>query len=210
MRSIRFVLLSLTLTLALLALGAVNAHGVLAGEDPVPPPPPAFLHIEPALPCAGQPVTLVAVVPRCPPCISSITWQSSDPAEPGLTIRWFQCATLVACPPDTVRIPLGAFQAGTFTLHTLVRSVELEPGSPPDSSVTDFPVTLSFTVVRDCGGIPPISLHSNVTIGGQAACDSSCLPVVCPERPVRVRLEGEFPRAAAACARSSSSRRCWP
>lgn len=193
MRSIRLLLLSLTFTLALLMLAAASADGVHAGEDPAPPASlPTFTTV-PLHPMRGEPFTLLAIVPQCPPCLTSVRWEVPEPLRVRLAIRAFACATFAPCAPDTVRIPMPGMSGGSGPVSIQVRSViAFGDSAGRDSAVVD--TTLLHTVITRPGDyIQPIPLHARVWIDGELACDSCPPPTACADRPIRVRLAGEFP-----------------
>ncbi len=193
MRTLRLLLISLSMSLVILALAAANAHGVRAEANSVPPAAPLpYLHIEPSNPCAGEPVSLVAVIPQCPPCIDAVVAEASDPEHARIYVHAFECATFAACPPDTVRILLGSFPPGAHSVSAAIRAVLVVRNATVDSVVVDTTTVLGFVVSSTCVDVPPISLHSTVWIAGQPACES-CDPVACSDRPIPLRIAGEFP-----------------
>ncbi len=194
MRSLRFALLSLSITLVLLLLAAASAHGVFAGTPTPPPTPVPSLQFDPPMPCVGRPVTLLAVVPRCPPCVDAVTWGASDSVHARIYVHAHECMTFTVCPPDTLRIPLGLFSAGFHHVDVKLRAVLALANTAHDSLVFDSTITLPFTVTAECVPTPPGPLPNVevVRIGGPPPCDD-CPPVACAGSPIPVRVAGHFP-----------------
>jgi hypothetical protein len=190
MRLLRFVLLSLSLTLMLLALGAVSVHGVSAAT-PVPVMPALDLRIVPPSPCPGEPVSLVIGVPHCPPCIWVANVTRVDTVVVVRIAVRLDCATVdPLCQPDSVVVRLGTFTPGLHAAWVTYVRDYLRADTLADSSVTHQPAVF---VVRDsCGVPPPPSLVDHIQVGGAIGCDS-CPPIVCNRAPIALHVDGHLP-----------------
>jgi len=182
---------ALAATLCAAALVAAPRAHATPADSTATPPLPVQLVIEPALPCAGDTVAVVADNP-CRPCVEI---QSFARASDGhLRLEFTQmspaaCSTL-PCAPERAAVRLGAFAAGHFTVD-----VECVWHFPPDSVNTTGGTRIvhrlvSFDVGQCSSG--PLPFVKQVTFGEPGPC-LTCPPEVCPDRPFPVVLQGALP-----------------
>lgn len=174
-------------TLVVLILGLLSA-GPARAQEPcsLAVGTPIFLSVSsPA--CPGEPIDLLAAV--CGPCADLIGW-THHPGEP-IRIRvasprpncFYECMT------DSLRIPLGTFAAGQFTM---IVQVETLVGVGDTACVDVHQQQVNFDVPRVC--LPPVPLPYTevIRVGAAPPCPICPAPAICPGHPIPFFMSGRF------------------
>jgi FlgD Ig-like domain len=190
--------------LALTAACIGAASSAFAQTTPCPDPPlqsPVSARVEPAVPCAGQPVSLV--FETCGPC-----WdiRSADYLAGGIVVRSQSNGdcTRAVCLHESATVQLGQLAPGHHAFVVRYAStLVMRDSASADSVLCTFTHldTVEFDVAFECPPPPPGPLPylASVTIGQGAPCDT-CPAVVCSGDSIAVRFAGSFPSSCYAFA----------
>jgi hypothetical protein len=181
---------------ALLAQFPFVAHA--QGKPGLPPPPPVSplslpqgIALDPPVPCADRPVTILVTVPSCDSCQVVGTFLRE------LRIDMFthgDCATDPACARETVALPLGWLSAGFHNFDVTLREIRYSGVTPLDTTETHLDVQMNVAAAcSDSAGQLPeawVAVGRADLLGGNP-------PFACAGSPVPVLVGGMLPS------------RCW-
>lgn len=152
---------------------------------------PVTYRIEPANPCPGD--TLYLIADLCAPCGQFISMGMSEGTmRTEVFTRVGANCPAQPCPVASRGVRLGAYVAGTYTLGltTIVQA------RYPDSTThpTRLYSSITWEVRSNCPPPPPPPVLFSAWLGmiGGAACDT-CAPNICAGDSVRIWVRGEFP-----------------
>ncbi len=191
----RHVARILFLTLALALLGLALTPKASPAQQGTPcerfGTQPYAWRLRPLAPCAGDSVSIV--FGWCRDCVVSSS--VSPPGESPLTLYFRMmpvCPATLVCTPDSVIVPLGVLATGSYALRVRVQTGIVYNDS--DYCVTTRDDTLRFAIT--CPPPPPpvdsLPFVRNIEIGSPPPC-LACSLVVCPNQPIRLHIDGEFP-----------------
>lgn len=177
------------LTAVALAAAARPVHS--APADTLGLPYVSDVHIEPAVPCPGQPVHLV-VRGEFPNSCGRVL--RTDPDSLTIFVRTAhpECGDCLAVPvPWSVDFDLGVMAAGHFAVRLTMVEIDSTCNLPP--RVTEHEATIAFDVAPTCPQGDPMRYVDMVSITTGVTSGNPANDRICPGDSLLVQLGGRFP-----------------
>jgi hypothetical protein len=155
------------------------------------PPIPIRYSVLPEMPCAGD--SLVLSVWACGPCVDLIA--AEMPPDFAIQVRarmdLRQCQ-LDICEIETLRVPIGRFQAGNYLFRIDVTGEVIREDSTT-CTVAQYD-TVGFRVGRCPPAPTPLPYVDDIVVGERVYCFAlPCPDLACPNDSIPVLIRGTFP-----------------
>lgn len=199
MRSLSSVLASRCVTLgvaALLTLAPLIAHAQIKPPPPPPPPLPPLslpqgIALDPPVPCAERPVTILVIVPHCDSCSAVAADRGARRVD--ILVRG-ACAPYAPCALDTIPLPLGWLAAGFHSVGVTLRYFHFDGNTPLDTTEThlDVQMVVAATCTDTTAQLPDTWVNVgrlNLPVPPSPIASS----VACEGRPIPVLVGGTLP-----------------